>query len=179
MKTRLPALLLAALTALPLAASQAQTSISIAGGLSIPVGTLGDATDIGYAASAGFNLGTPIAPVGARLEGGFASMSTTRGSGDVRILSGTANAIFNISPSREAPYLIAGLGAYNRRASTSVGSLSASDSRTVVGINGGAGLRFPLTGLSTYFEARYHVLLGKADEGTNYQFIPITFGITF
>jgi hypothetical protein len=178
MKTRSLALMLAALALLPTATS-AQTSISVAGGLSIPVGTLGDVTDIGYAASAGLNLGAPIVPVGARLEGTFASMGTTRGSGDVRIIAGTANAIFNISPSREAPYVIAGLGAYNRRSSTTLGTLTATDSRTVVGINGGAGLRFPLTGLSTYFEARYHLMLGKADEGTNYSFIPITFGITF
>lgn len=179
MKIRCLALMAAALTLAPVARGFAQTSISVAGGLSLPVGTLGDATDIGYTASAGLNLGTPVAPVGARLEGALASMSTKRGSGDVRIISGTANAIFNISPSREAPYLIAGLGAYNRRASTTLGSLTATDSRTVLGINGGAGLRFPLTGLSTYFEARYHVMLGKADEGTNYQFVPIVFGITF
>lgn len=179
MKNRSLALLLAALVILPATTTSAQPSISVAGGLSIPVGTLGNVTNIGYAASAGLNFGAPIVPVGARLEGTFASMSTTRGSGDVRILAGTANAIFNISPSREAPYIIAGLGAYNRRSSTTLGSLTATDSRTALGINGGAGLRFPLTGLSTYFEARYHLMLGKADEGTNYSFIPITFGITF
>ncbi len=179
MQTRLLALTAAALMLAPVHLSSAQTSISVAGGIALPVGTLGNATDNGYAVAAGINLGAPIVPVGARLEGGFASMSTTRGSGDIRIISGTANAIFNISPSREAPYLIAGIGAYNRRASTSLGSLTATDSRTAVGINGGAGLRFPLTGLSTYFEARYHVMLGNADEGTNYQFVPILFGITF
>lgn len=179
MKTRHLALIAGALCLAPIARGSAQKSFSVAGGLAIPVGTLGDATDIGYAVSAGLNLAAPIAPVGARLEGAFQSMSTKRGSGDVRFISGTANAVFNISPSREAPYLIAGLGAYNRRASTTLGSLTATDSRTVLGINGGAGLRFPLTGLSTFFEARYHVLLGKAEEGTNYKFIPIVFGITF
>ena len=179
MRIRSLAAILIALATLPMADVSAQTSISIAGGLAIPVGTLGNFTNIGYSASAGLNLAGPIDPVGARLEAGFASMGLTRNTGDVRFYSGTANAIFNISPSREAPYIIGGLGAYNRRTTTTVGSLSGTDSRTVLGINGGAGLRFPLTGLSTYFEARYHLLLGKADEGTNYSFIPITFGITF
>ena len=179
MKTLLLTLVAAALTLAPIAATRAQTSISVAGGLSIPVGTLGDVTDIGYSASAGLNLGAPIVPVGARLEIAYAAMGAQRGSGDIGILSGTANAIFNISPARDAPYIIAGLGVYNRRTSISLGTATATDSRTAVGINGGAGLRFPLSGLSTYLEARYHLMLGNANEGTNYQFIPITFGITF
>ena len=77
---------------------------------------------------------------------------------------------------RDAPYLIAGLGAYNRSSGSSAFGYNG---RTAVGINGGAGLRFPLSGLSTFFEARYHLMLGSAAEGTDYQFIPITFGISF
>ncbi|MEO8336567.1 MAG: hypothetical protein ABI664_16420 [bacterium] len=51
--------------------------------------------------------------------------------------------------------------------------------QTAIGINGGGGLRFPVAELTTYFEARYHVMLGDGNDGTNYQFIPITFGAVF
>ena len=72
---------------------------------------------------------------------------------------------------------MAGLGAYNRQ--MSINNLGKSDNKTTVGINAGGGLRFPLVGLSTFVEARYHVMLGSSTDAANYQFIPITFGIMF
>lgn len=157
--------------------SKAQTSISVSGGLNAPVGTLGDIADLGYNVAAGINLGGTTVPVGLRFEGAYNGLGLKNTSGDVRIISGTANAIFNVGTIRDAPYVMAGLGAYNRQ--VSLGSLVNSDSKTVVGINVGGGLRFPLVGLSTFFEARYHLMLGKSNEAANYQFIPITFGIMF
>ncbi len=158
-------------------AVHAQSSFIVSGGLNAPVGQLGDVTDIGYNVAAGLNLGAPVVPVGARLELGYNGLGYKGGGGDVRILSGTANAIFNLGPTNDAPYLIAGVGAYNRSSGSS--NFGYGNGATVVGINGGAGLRFPLSGLSTFFEARYHIMLGNANEGTNYQFLPITFGIAF
>lgn len=152
--------------------ARAQTSLMVSGGLNAPVGSLGDATDLGYIVSAGLNFGAPVSPVGVRLEGSYSDVGYKRGGGDVRLVFGTANAIFNLGTTSDAPYLIAGLGAYNTSSSGYSGS-------TAVGINGGAGLRFPLNGLSTFFEARYHLMLGSAAQGTNYQFIPITFGLSF
>lgn len=155
----------------------AQTSLDVAAGPSAPVGSLGDIADIGYNISLGLNMGARALPVGLRLEGGYNSFGLTGSNANVRILSGTGNAIFNVGPTRDAPYLIAGLGIYNR--SFGANSAFLGENRTVVGINGGGGLRFPLTGINTFFEARYHVMLGTARDGTNYQFIPITFGIMF
>jgi hypothetical protein len=51
-----------------------------------------------------------------------------------------------------------------------------SNTRTKFGLNGGAGLRFQLTGFSTFIEARWHTIF---TEGSNAQFVPITVGITF
>lgn len=166
----------ALLSAVP-AASHAQVSFLISGGLNAPVGQLGDITDLGYNVTAGLNLGAPAVPVGVRLEASYNGLGYKGGGGDVRILTGTANAIFNLGAANDAPYVIAGLGAYNRSSGSS--TFGYGSGATVVGINGGAGLRFPLSGLSTFFEARYHVMLGNSAEGTNYQFIPITFGIAF
>jgi len=156
--------------------ARAQTSLVVSGGLNAPVGRLGDVTDMGYIVSAGLNFGATLVPVGVRLEGSYSDLGYKGGGGDIRLISGTANAIFNLGTTRDAPYIIAGLGAYNRAAGSNTFGY---DGRTAVGINGGAGLRFPLNGLSTFFEARYHIMLGNAAEGTNYQFIPITFGIAF
>ncbi len=159
-------------------ALHAQVSLMVSGGLNAPVGRLGDLTNLGYIVSGGLNLGGTLVPVGARLEGSYSDLGFKGGGGgDIRLISGTANAIFNLGTTRDAPYVIAGLGAYNR--SSGSAAFGYGSGSTVVGINGGAGLRFPLNGLSTFFEARYHVMLGNANDGTNYQFIPITFGISF
>ena len=157
--------------------AQGQAAFLIAGGVNAPIGHLGDITDIGYNASVGLNLGGTAIPVGARLEVADNDLGYKGGGGDVRIISGTANAIFNLGITRDAPYLIAGVGAYNRNSGSN--ALGYGTGQTVAGVNGGAGLRFPLSGLSTFVETRYHVMLGRDTDGTNYQFIPITFGISF
>jgi hypothetical protein len=160
----------------PIAAG-AQASLVIIGGASAPVSTLGDITDIGYNVAVGVNLGAPALPVGLRLEGGYNGFGNKSFGGTTRIVTGTANALFSVGPGNDAPYLIGGVGVYNSSFSTS--SSGYGNSSTALGINGGGGLRFPLSGFNTFFEARYHVMLGNARDGTNYQFIPITFGITF
>lgn len=154
-----------------------QTSLSIAGGVNAPVGNLGNSADLGYTVSAALNVGGTALPVGLRFEGAYNALGLKNTSGDIRIISATANAVFNLGKTADAPYFIAGLGAYNRR--LTLDPFRSAGDRTVVGINGGAGLRFPLSGIATFVEARYHIMLGKSNDATNYQFIPITFGIMF
>lgn len=159
------------------AVTHGQTAITIAGGINAPVSTLGDIADIGYHLAGGVNLGNTTTSLGFRIEAAYDGLSLKNSSGDVRIISGTANVIGNVGTTRDAPYVIAGLGAYNRNFSTS--TFGYGSGKTVVGFNVGGGLRFPLGGISTYLEARYHQMLGNDIDGTNYQFIPITFGIVF
>jgi outer membrane protein with beta-barrel domain len=179
MSRRLLAVLAAsALLALP-AASRAQ-SILVSGGLSVPMSDLSDYSNSGYNVNLGLAFGAPIIPVGARIEGGFSSFEGKGGAASgttTRIASATANAVLNLGPTGAAPYLIGGLGIYNRRFSSDL--TDASDSKTSAGVNIGGGIRFPLGGISTFLEARYHVMLGNQEEGTNLQFIPISFGIQF
>lgn len=179
---RLPAVLLAGLlSAAPIAAhSQMSTSLSVAGGLSVPLQTLADRGDAGYNAAAGLSFGAPLVPLGIRLEAGVNAFSG-RSSGlvtftDTRIFTGTANATLALGPLGASPYLIAGVGAYNRRFVADAGT---SSHRTAGGFNAGAGFRFPLGTMSTFVEARYHQMLGNAVDGTNYRFMPVTFGINF
>jgi len=52
----------------------------------------------------------------------------------------------------------------------------AENTQTKFGLNAGAGLRFQLTGFSTFIEARWHTIF---TEGKNAQMVPISVGITF
>jgi hypothetical protein len=186
MTRRLLAVLIAgACTIAPVALrAQVSTSFLVSGGLSIPVSDLSDATNSGYNLNVGLAVGAPIIPVGARFEAGFSSFDAKSGSfqtgGTVRIASATANAVLNLGPTSASPYLIGGLGIYNiRQEYSTIAGTTNPISDTKAGVNVGGGLRFPLGGLSTFLEARYHVMLGDAANRTNSQFIPITFGVQF
>ena len=181
MTRRLLAVLLAgALAAAPTALhAQFNSSFSLAGGLSAPVSDLRTNTDAGYNVAGAVSFGAPLVPVGVRLEvgyNGFNAKSTLSSSGKVAILSGTANATLALGPTGASPYLIGGVGLYNRRL-TERGFPD--DTKSVGGINGGGGFRFPLGLISTFVEARYHLMLGNKTDFTNLSYIPITFGINF
>ena len=175
MSKRLLAVLAAGLLAAAPAAVTAQ-SVSLAGGLALPVSDLRDVADAGYNAAVGLNFGAPLLPFGARIEGAINGFNFKNNvNGDVRIMNVTANGIFNLG----MPYLIGGLGYYNRRIKVSQAGLTSSGSESAAGINVGGGVRLPLGTLSPFAEIRYHAMLGDKDKGANYQFIPITFGIQF
>ncbi len=166
------------LAAGPAALHAQSASLVLSGGLSIPVSDLSNSYNSGYNVAGGVNFGAPIVPVGARIELGYNGYDAKGGGGvNARIISGTANAVLNLGPTSAAPYLIGGLGIYNRHINTN--SVITVADKSVAGINIGGGIRFPLTGITTFLEARYHAMLGNANDGTNYQYIPITFGIAF
>jgi hypothetical protein len=172
MTRRLLAVLAAGLLAAAPSTLHAQ-SISLAGGLSLPVSDMGDVYQSGYNGTLGFNFGAPLIPVGARIEGSINGFNQKgSGSGDLRVLSATANATFGLG----MPYLIGGVGYYNARIKTTLGTLTAEDTESGAGFNIGAGLSFPLPSLSPFVEVRYHQMLGDND---SIKFVPITFGIKF
>jgi hypothetical protein len=162
------ALALAA-TLLAPAAMHAQTSFIVAAGAAVPIGNTGDAVKMGYNATLGIGIKPPLAPIGLRIDGMFNSFEYDAIDASLRLLAGTANVTLS-SPALPIGYLIGGLGMYN--ASTS----GTSGSETDFGFNVGAGLNFPLTGFSTFLEARLHVV---NSEGESVKFIPITFGLRF
>ena len=181
MTRRLLAVLIAgAFAATPSALhAQLKPSISVAGGIAVPLSDLADNVDAGYNLAGAVSFGAPLVPVGVRLEvgyNGFNGKSSLTSTGKASILSGTVNATLALGPSGASPYLIGGVGMY-RRQLTEQGF--ADDTKSVAGLNGGAGFRFPLGTMSTFVEARYHVLLGNKDDFTNISYIPITFGVNF
>lgn len=181
MTRRLLAVLLAgALATVPTALSaQLNTSFSLAGGLSAPVGDLADRVDAGYNLAGALSFGAPLVPVGVRLEVGYNGYNGKTGIvsyTDTKIISGTANVTLALGPTSASPYLIGGVGAYNRRYSAAANTGS---DRTSGGFNVGGGFRFPLGLISTFVEARYHQMLGNSTDGTNFRYVPVTFGINF
>ena len=193
------ALTLAAGAAAPAAAQDVAATRAFTfgarGGISMPLGELAKEGEDGGNASTGFNVGgfvgfTPAAlPVGLRLEVGYDRFGIDAGDlppgaefeGDWSILSGTVNAILAVpTQGGVRPYVIGGVGAYNVKASFEASedgeSIEFSDDQTKVGLNGGAGLRFALGALSTFVEARYHMVFV---EGERVSFLPISFGVEF
>ena len=156
----------------PFGNAQAQARFSVAGGIAAPMSDLGDVADLGYNVAAGITLGGSRLPIGARVEGSLSSFGLKNLPDDVRILNATANAVVDLGQQRESPYLIGGLGLYNSK-------FGRAESENAVGVNLGGGLRFLIGEFNTFFEARYHVMLGEASAGANLQYVPITVGVMF
>lgn len=150
-------------------ALHAQTSFIVAAGAALPVGSTSDSRKMGYNATVGIGIKPPLAPIGLRIDGMYNSFDSKVGTGTRRIVAGTANVTLS-APAMPVGYLIGGLGMYNLSAS------GGGNSETDFGFNVGAGLNFPLTGFSTFLEARFH-LVNTDLEST--KFIPITFGLRF
>jgi hypothetical protein len=172
----------ASFVAVPAAHAQIATSFSIAAGATMPIGSTGDAFDMGFNALLGVGIKPPLAPIGARIEGMYSQMmlkdDPLLAGADVgtRTLAGIANiTLSGAGMAVPMGYLIGGLGLYNNGcAGSSCGSGASSE--TDMGFNVGVGLNIPLTGFGTFVEARLHVIM---NEGEKMKFIPITFGMKF
>jgi hypothetical protein len=165
------AMLLTAAAALP---AQAQVSspikFNVRAGAALPMGDFGDAVNTGFTIGGGLTLRAPLMPVALRVDGDFNRFSfeeTIPGLDDnMSLWSVTANA--QIAPALSPVYFIGGVGMYSMSYE--------GESETDFGLNGGAGLRIPLTGFNTFVEARFHSVFSEGDK-TNY--VPIVFGVEF
>jgi hypothetical protein len=155
------------------AQAQRRTSVGFAAGATFPVGDLGDATSTGFHVLGTLSFsGTASSPVGFRIDGMYNSLSGKSSGPDVNVWSVNGNLVYAFPGGMTAtPYIIGGAGWYNSKADES-GAESSND----IGINGGIGVRFPLSGFSTFAEVRFHHVF--SDPGS-LQMIPLTFGILF
>lgn len=161
--------LAASVVATPLSA---QINLSVAAGATMPVSDASDLLNMGYNASVGLGFKAPLAPVGLRIEGMYNALEDKNLDGaSYRVMAGTVNMTLG-APMLPMTYLIGGAGMYNLKSQGYTVNGSESD----VGFNVGAGLNLPLTGFSTFLEARYHRVM---TEGQAFQFVPVTFGIRF
>jgi hypothetical protein len=107
--------------------------------------------------------------------------SNADASGDVKYIAGLASAVMHFGSGALRPYVLGGLGYYNRsgsqRAADAAGefdelSLKHSD----VGLHFGAGIKLSIVGISAFGEARYHRV--ESDD-VNTNFVPIVVGVRF
>lgn len=162
------AIALAAAAATPADAS-AQLRFAAAGGPSFPVGGLSDEADTGFNILLGAGLSVPLLPVGVRADGMLNQFPASEQDGNVRILSGSVNAVLEMPLILATPYLIGGLGVYNSRFTD-----GDAGSATDTGANIGAGIRLGLPGLNVFAETRFHNIFS---EGSSTRFIPISLGV--
>ncbi|WP_309669576.1 outer membrane beta-barrel protein [Gemmatimonas sp.] len=160
-------------------AQSSAVGFGVSGGLAVPTGDLGDRVDAGYSI-AGHVFLKPASTKNLRFRGdvSYASFDYKNIDASSRSLGFVGNALLDLSTSGGVkPYVLGGLGAFNGKTSTQLGSAAVvSTSSTDVGIQVGGGLNFQLSGFSTFLEVKY---VNVFADGNSTGYIPITFGVRF
>ena len=149
-------------------------TIGIAGGAAIPLGDLADLYNTGYNGTVSLGLSSFGSPIGLRFEGMYNKVLGRDDVGnppDARIVAGTANLVYGLPGVGIRPYLIGGAGYYGLKP-----DVDNIESENKLGLNGGIGAMFPLSGFNTFVEARLHHVFTDV---SSTQFVPVTFGILF
>jgi len=167
------------------APAQGQFAFGLAGGTTIPSGSLNDRQNLGYNGLATVQLGVPAFPFQLRADLQYNSfggkdfrtaLGQARDGSDTRVISGTLNGVFSPLAGPVKPYLIAGIGYYDTQ-------LKGTDATRKLGYNYGAGVKFALTGASIFVEARMHQIndatFGVGGNRATAKFIPISIGVMF
>lgn len=151
-------------------------TFGVFGGATIPVGDLSDVASTGWHAGALLEWNTPTFPLGVRVEGAYHKFGD-KNALDLypNFITALANLVWYFpmtQPYTVRPYLIGGGGLYSYRCD----GCSTSNN---FGLNGGGGLRVPLSGISTIIEARFHIVFDSDAGRSNSTFVPISVGILF
>ena len=161
------ALLAALALAMPAAAS-AQARLMVGGGLGTPIGTFADSREAGMHGRVGIQIGVPIFPVSARLEGELHRLPETGGD-NTTMLTGTISGVVSLGGLGLSPYVVGGFGKYHI-------NTSAAEAATSNGIHGGFGVSVGALGFGGYAESR---LVNIRDLSGDLRYIPITVGFRF
>lgn len=156
------------------AQSPKPVTLGLAAGAAIPVGDIADFANTGYNGTVSLGLSSLGTPLGIRFEGMYNKLLGRNDVGnqpDLRILGGTANLVYGLPGVGIRPYLIGGAGYYSVKP-----DLPNFESENKLGLNGGIGAMFPLSGFNTFIEARLHHVFTDV---SSTQFVPVTFGILF
>ena len=161
------------------AQQKSAVTYGFSGGLTLPMGTLGDINGSGFNLQAHANLKPSSLAFGLRGDLGlFTTAAKTlpaTGSQSGRTYSSqtwltvNANGVYNFEGAKDqtfVPYAIAGVGLYSGNGGRG----------TSFGINGGGGVTFKLSGFDAFAEARIH---NAFSSGYSARFLPLSFGINF
>ncbi|PYP39211.1 MAG: hypothetical protein DMD48_07390 [Gemmatimonadetes bacterium] len=159
------------------AVAQSGTTLGVGVGLTLPMGDYkdtnvwGDKAGFHFGVGAGFALGS--APVRARVELSYSQTKHDGFDGNTKLLGGMVSLVYPFQTAGSIkPYILAGVGV-NRIKESVLDS-----SETKVGFGGGAGVRFPMSSMSVFVEARY-LTTGKAFGIAKFSRLPITVGVQF
>jgi len=160
------------------AAAQSGTTLGVGVGLTLPMSDYGDKAVYGDKAGFHFGVGAGLAlgsaPVRLRVEGSYTQTSHQTGiDGNTKLLGGMVSIVYPFATAGSIkPYILGGVGFYN----TKISSGGQDTSKTSVGFGGGAGIRFPMSSMSLFVEARY--ITQKAFDVT-FARLPVTVGLQF
>ena len=155
-----------------LARAQTPARFGIAAGATAPVSAYGSDKNVGYHIGLLVDVRLPPTPFGLRFDASFHEMKYSGNSTKAQVFMATANGLLKVpTGSILLPYLIGGVGVYNNRRTLLFNTRSSTDP----GANFGGGLRFELSDLTAFVEARYHTATGDA----GVRIVPITVGILF
>ncbi len=148
-------------------------SLGISAGAAIPISDLANDYSTGYNGTVSLGFNSYGSPLGFRIDGMYNSLSAKSDVNlpDVKISSANANLVYALPGTGIRPYLIGGAGIYGLKS-----DFDGSSTITKLGLNGGIGASFPLSGFNTFVEARLHHVFS---DNVATQFIPVTFGISF
>lgn len=160
------------------AQSNKAVSVGVSAGAAIPVGDFGDLYSTGWNATGSLMFRSLGSPLGIRVDGMYNKLNVKDDVigvpfDNVSVASANANLVYNLQGTGITPYLIGGAGAYWMKGH---GNGFDGETTSKLGLNGGVGAAFQLSGFNTFVEARYHHIF---TDNNATQFIPITFGIAF
>jgi opacity protein-like surface antigen len=166
------AVFMTAVMSASVAEAQSPIRFGLAGGLSTPQGDLGDGFKSGFHGQVMLGFGMMMLPVKLRADLSYHSLATENAliNDDLRVINGALNAIIGMGGIGVKPYVTGGVGFYNSK-------FGEGDAANDFGLNGGVGLEFSLTGMSTFLEARYVKVFVEGDG--SFALVPVTFGIMF
>ena len=180
-------------------------TVSLFGGVAVPMGNLDDVSKAGFNFGGAVDLGPASLPFRLRVDLAYTKLGTKEQSmsdpfvlsakSDVNTLSGTLNAVFTPGTTGTAirPYFLGGAGYYNTNFDGEIrgdlGDFDFDETKGSLGFNAGMGVRFQFVGFSSFVEARYHhimkAVLTVDDDGSDVTeswesggYFPIVFGIT-
>jgi opacity protein-like surface antigen len=157
------------------ASAQAQVSVGVGGGITVPTGDFKDFFKTGWNALAnvGYDLPSGIGVRGDFYYGEHKTKSGVTPSGKFKLAGGLGNVLYSFkTPGTVHPYIMGTVGFINGKADVTGGS-----SETKVAYGGGAGIKFKVgSDASLFAEGRY---ISVNTTGTNTNFIPISVGVSF
>lgn len=155
-------------------------SFGVSAGLALPMGDFGDAVKTGFNINGLVHYTPATLPItfrGELLFQRFGAKDNVAGAGgSSQVIAVVPSVVYDFTTqSNVKPYLLGGVGVYHTKFSASGTiegiDIDASSSSTDLGIHAGGGIRFPLSNITGFVEARIQDVFG---DGSEYVF-PIIF----